>query len=72
MQRWLVRLAAVYAGTGAVVYMLYRAAYLRTLDVRAWTERGNRELLMLRDELRAELAALRQRRADAPLINERT
>jgi hypothetical protein len=40
MRRWLVSLAATYAGIGAVVYMLYRAAYLRTLEVRAWTVRS--------------------------------
>ena len=68
MRRWLVRLAATYAGIGAVVYMLYRAAYLRTLEVRAWTDRGNREMLALLDELREELDLLRKERSHAPLV----
>ena len=62
MRRWLVRLAAAYAGTGAVAYMLYRAAYLRTLHVRSWTDRSNRELLVLLDELQGDLDALRRQR----------
>ena len=66
MRRWVVRIAAAYAGIGAVVYMLYRAAYLRTLEVRAWTERGNQELLAALDELHADLDALRQRRRRLP------
>ncbi len=68
MRRWLVSLAATYAGIGAVVYMLYRAAYLRTLEVRAWTDRGNREALALLDELRDELNLLRQQRVRAALV----
>ncbi len=72
MRRWLVRVAAAYAGVGAVVYMLYRAAYLRTLEVRAWTDRGNRELQALLDELQADLAALRERRSRPALLGERT
>ena len=71
MRRWLVLLAATYAGVGAVAYMLYRAAYLRTLEVRAWTDRGNREALALLDELREELDLLRQERAHASLVRER-
>ncbi len=62
IRRWVVRIAAVYAGIGAVVYMLYRAAYLRTQEVRAWTDRSNEELQATLDELRDELRALRLRR----------
>jgi hypothetical protein len=62
IRRWVVRIAAAYAGIGAVVYMLYRAAYLRTQEVRAWTDRGNEELQAVLDELRDELRALRLRR----------
>ena len=70
MRRWLVSLAATYAGIGAVAYMLYRAAYLRTLEVRAWTDHSNRELLALLDELREELDRLRRLRV-RPLVAER-
>jgi ribosomal protein L29 len=62
IRRWLVRIAATYAGIGAVVYMLYRAAYLRTQEVRAWTDRSNEELQGMLDELRDELRALRLRK----------
>ena len=62
VRRWVVRIAATYAGIGAVVYMLYRAAYLRTQEVRAWTDQGNEELQAMLDELRDELRALRLRR----------
>jgi len=69
IRRWVVRIAAVYAGIGAVVYMLYRAAYLRTQEVRAWTDRSNEELQATLDELRDELRALRlRRRARAALV----
>ena len=62
IRRWLVRITAAYAGIGAVAYMLYRAAYLRTQEVRAWTDHGNDELQAALDELRDELRALRLRR----------
>ena len=66
MQRWMVRLAAGYAGLWAVVYMLYRAAYLRTQEVRAWTDRSNRELAQALEELRTDLRDLQEsRRAGA-------
>jgi len=71
MRRWLVRLAATYAGLGAVAYMLYRAAYLRTLEVRAWTDRGHREALASLAELRAELDLLRHQRQPAGLVAQR-
>ena len=62
IRRWVVRIAAAYAGIIAVAYMLYRAAYLRSQEVRAWTDRGNEELQAVLDELRDELRALRLRK----------
>jgi len=51
--------------------MLYRAAYLRTLEVRAWTDRGHREALASLAELRAELDLLRHQRQPAGLVAQR-
>ena len=60
MKRWMMTLAAGYAGIGVVSFLLYRAAYRQTRDVRAWTDRRSSDVLETLDEVRALLADLRR------------
>lgn len=62
MKRWMMTLAAGYAGIGAVTFLLYRAAYRQTRDVRAWTDRCRNDLIETLDEMRALLDDLRRQK----------
>lgn len=60
VKRWLVTIAAGYAGAGAVTFLLYRAAYSQTRDLRTWTEQRSAEVLDTLGEARATLDELRR------------
>ena len=64
MKRWLVTVAGGYAGAGAMAFLLYRAAYVRTLHLRSWTDTRGSEMVQLLDELRLALRELRAERAN--------
>jgi hypothetical protein len=59
LKGWLVTLAAGYAGIGAVTYLMYRAAYEQTRDVRAWTEQTSAEIAAMLDQAKHELRMIR-------------
>ena len=64
MKRMLMRLAGGYAGLGALVYLIHRARYLSTSQVRDFTDRRSHQLLAELDRLHDELQlARRQLRA---------
>ena len=60
MRRVLLTLLGGYAGAGAAIFLLYRAAHRRTREVRAWTDRRSVEIIDLLDELRGRLRELQQ------------
>ena len=64
------QLAGGYAGLGALVYLMHRARYLSTSQVRDFTDRRSHELLQeldrLRDELRFAQRQLRMANQKAP------
>ena len=55
MKRLLARLAGGYAGLGALAFLVHRARYLATSQVRDFTDRRSHELLEELDHLRGEL-----------------
>jgi hypothetical protein len=55
MVRWLTTLAAGYAGAWALVFVLYRAAYGRTRELREWTDVRSQEAIFTLQRLRGEL-----------------
>ena len=59
MTRWLMTLAGGYAGAGAMAFLLYRAAYVRTRHLRTWTDTRGSELARLLDDLCVALRDLR-------------
>jgi hypothetical protein len=64
MKRMLARLAGGYAGMGALAFLMHRARYLSSSQVRDFTDRRSHELLEELDRLRGELRlAQRQLRA---------
>ena len=64
MKRMLMRLAGGYAGLGALAFLVHRARYLSSSQVRDFTDRRSHELLEELDHLRSELRlAQRQLRA---------
>ena len=64
------RLAGGYAGLGALAFLIHRARYLATSQVRDFTDRRSHELLAeldhLRDELRLARRQLRAANQKAP------
>ena len=70
MKRMLMRLAGGYAGLGALAFLMHRARYLSTSQVRDFTDRRSHELLEeldhLRDELRLVQRQLRAANQKAP------
>ncbi|HET7771012.1 MAG TPA: hypothetical protein VFN74_19725 [Chloroflexota bacterium] len=64
MKRMLMQLAGGYAGLGALAFLVHRARYLSSSQVRDFTDRRSHELLEELDHLRSELRlAQRQLRA---------
>ena len=70
MKRMLMRLAGGYAGLGALAFLVHRARYLSSCQVRDFTDRRSHELLEeldhLRDELRLAQRQLRAANQKAP------
>ena len=64
MKRMLMRLAGGYAGLGALAFLVHRARYLSSSQVRDFTDRRSHELLEELDHLRSELR-LAQRQLQA-------
>ena len=64
MKRMLMRLAGGYAGLGALAFLVHRARYLSSSQVRDFTDRRSHELLEELNHLGSELRlAQRQLRA---------
>ena len=60
MKRVLMRLAGGYAGLGALAFLMHRARYLSSSQVRDFTDRRSHELLAELDRLRDELQLARR------------
>ena len=64
MKRMLAKLAGGYAGLGALAFLMHRARYLSSSQVRDFTDRRSHELVAELDRLRDELKLVqRQLRA---------
>ncbi|MGH2350314.1 MAG: hypothetical protein ACRDI2_10695 [Chloroflexota bacterium] len=55
MGKWLVAVAGGYVGLGAMAFLLYRAAHVRTRHLRSWTDERSGELVQTLTELRSQL-----------------
>ncbi|MGI8424668.1 MAG: hypothetical protein ACR2NO_11270 [Chloroflexota bacterium] len=71
MKRMLVQVAGGYAGLGALAFLVHRARYVSSSQVRDFTDRRSHELLTqldrLRDELRRAQRQLRDTNQEPPL-----
>jgi hypothetical protein len=60
MKRMMARLTAGYASLGALAFLMHRARYLSSSQVRDFTDRRSHELLQELDRLRDELHLVRR------------
>lgn len=60
MKGLLLKLAGGYAGLGALAFLIHRARYLRTSELRDWTDRRSHVLEAQLGELRRGLLDLRR------------